>query len=68
LPHGKQKGCGRHEASDDRFGNVAGQVAELEQADQDLDPANQHTQQEQRLEEFACVLRIDESKTSEDEQ
>ncbi len=68
LSHGEQKRCGRHETDDDRLGNVAGQVAQLEQADDDLKSANQDGQHEQRLEEFLGVLRIDEGKRGENQQ
>ena len=68
LSDGKQQRRGRHETDDDRLGNVASQVAQLEQADDDLECANQDGQQEQPLEELLGVLRIDEGKGGEHQQ
>ena len=68
LSHREQERGGRHEADDDRLGNVASQVAQFEQADDDLEDANQHGQQEQPLEEFLGVLRVEEGKRREDQQ
>ena len=68
LSHGEQKRRGRHETDDDRLGDITGQVTQLEQADHDLEYANQDGQHEQRLEEFLGVLRIDEGKRREDQQ
>jgi len=65
LSHGEQKRRGRHETDDDRLGDITGQVTQLEQADHDLEYANQDGQHEQRLEEFLGVLRIDEGKRRE---
>ncbi len=52
LSDGKQKRRRGHEADDDRLGDVASQVAQLEQADHDLEGTNQDGQQKQPLEEF----------------
>ena len=65
LTHRDQNGRGQQEAEDDRFGDVSGQVTELEHRDQDLEGADQNAEQEQRLEQDGAILRVQERQRAE---
>ena len=52
LERDEEPGSG-HEAENHRFGHIAGEIAELEEGDQDLDDADEDGENKHRLNPFA---------------
>ncbi len=58
----------RHEADYNRFGNVASEIAEFEDCDQDLYCADHDSQQESRLVSVEARIGIEEGESAENDQ
>ena len=68
LTQRDQNGRGQQKAEDHGFGDVSGQVTELEHRNQNLERANQDAEQEQRLEQDGAILRVEERQRAEHQQ
>ncbi len=65
LADAQQQGRADHEAEHHRFRDIAGQVAELEDGDEDLDHANHDAKQHQSFADLGLVLGIEKSQRAE---
>ena len=57
-----------HKANDDRFGNVAREIAELTQGDHDLNHPHEHGEKEHRLRLLGGVERTETRDGTEDDE
>jgi hypothetical protein len=65
LTDRKQHGGTAHETENNRFRNVAGEIAELEHRDEDLDGADHGTEKEHRFCRFDARVRIEKGERAE---
>ncbi len=68
LADAEQQRRADHEAEDHGFGNVAGQVAKLEDGDEDLDGSDHHAKQHQGLGDLGLVVGIEKGERAEDDE